>query len=302
MAVAQKNEVKNVEEKIKNLMVFTTNRSWARMVKSLFPVHKIETHVCFNRQNAISILQDNKLDIILTDDSFKSEEINSFAKQVKRFQKSTNYFIYTSDITLIDTLKKNVSNLEINTFLAPVNPGEVQRTIISRLYPRTKKQVMYNVDLNLMKTFITSTNEVMQEMVGIEEMTNFSPFILGSAGKTVEQISIRGKLAIDCQYFKGTFFICFPEETFLNIYEKMMGEREDVINDEIRDMGAEFANIIYGKAKRVLNNENYDLGMVIPGVDLQKSIKSKFDVIVIPMYTEIGVFYIKIAPNYIKND
>ena len=110
---------------------------------------------------------------------------------------------------------------------------------------------------------------------------------------------IRAKIVINSPFFKGSFFVSFPKDTFLSFYEKVVMEKHEAINEENRDFAAEMANIIYGQAKNILSGSGVKLDMVIPAVDTQPSLHSNDPIIVIPFDMELGRFYIKVAPGYI---
>jgi CheY-specific phosphatase CheX len=109
-------------------------------------------------------------------------------------------------------------------------------------------------------------------------------------------MGVASKIMISSDYFKGSFYVIFPSKTFLTLYEKVVGDHYEVINDENRDFAGELANIIYGHSKKVFSESGLNLDMAIPSVHRAAQIESEL-VVVIPFKSSIGNFYIAVAPG-----
>ncbi len=62
----------------------------------------------------------------------------------------------------------------------------------------------------------------------------------------------------------GSISIAFPKNTFLKTIEKMIGEPVGEITSENCDASSEMLNIIYGQARREINELNFDFSLAIP--------------------------------------
>ena len=65
---------------------------------------------------------------------------------------------------------------------------------------------------------------------------------------------------------KGTLMISYMKSTILKVYENLLGEQLNEVDQNIRDAVGEFTNQIYGVAKTTLNKLGYQFEMAIPTV------------------------------------
>jgi chemotaxis protein CheX len=72
---------------------------------------------------------------------------------------------------------------------------------------------------------------------------------------------------------QGTIAIAFPESVYVRIMENMLGEKFDGISADIEDGAGELLNIIFGQAKKILNEKGYQFGKTLPSVILGPSLK-----------------------------
>jgi chemotaxis protein CheX len=77
---------------------------------------------------------------------------------------------------------------------------------------------------------------------------------------------ISGLIGMVGDKIQGSMSISFDEGLVLEIMDKMLGEKTDVINSDIQDMVGEITNMICGGAKNELDQKGYDFGMATPVV------------------------------------
>lgn len=92
--------------------------------------------------------------------------------------------------------------------------------------------------------------------------------------KGSQDIGLAGLIGFSSRELSGTIAICFSDEVYLKIMSSMIGEPLEVLDDELRDGASELLNIIYGQAKRVLNQKGYEVEMAIPTVISGKNLKA----------------------------
>lgn len=160
---------------------------------------------------------------------------------------------------------------------------------------KTEEGKKFNINMDFLKVFVDASKDVVGQMSGDTSITHQRPEIL-AAMVNPPKIAVRSKLEIASEHFKGSFFISFPLPTYLNFVELVLGEKREKIDDDIKDLVLELANIVYGQSKRILNSSGYELQMKIPSF-FEGIIKSNSPVVVIPYTTKFGPFYIKVAPN-----
>lgn len=81
------------------------------------------------------------------------------------------------------------------------------------------------------------------------------------AAAALDIVSVMG---IQCTGFVGSLSLAFPKDTFLNVLEKMLGERYTEVNAENADACSELLNIIYASARKNINGEGFDFQPAIP--------------------------------------
>lgn len=94
----------------------------------------------------------------------------------------------------------------------------------------------------------------------------------------------------------GTVELCFSKTVFLGVMEKMLGEKFENI-DEIADGAAELLNIIFGRAKRLLNLDGREIQQAIPEVAVADKVNLITDGERIAVYfnSPAGPFHLRIA-------
>jgi len=160
----------------------------------------------------------------------------------------------------------------------------------------TTKNNELKVDLEFMNIFISNTRRIISEMAQIPDLKH-SPPLLMSQIKEPLGIAISSKILISSVYFKGSYYIAFPKETFFNFYEKVVMEKCTEINNENKDFVGELANIIYGQCKKKFSDLGLNLDMVIPSIHLGEINYSV--VVIIPFESPLGKFYLAVAPGLI---
>ncbi len=155
---------------------------------------------------------------------------------------------------------------------------------------------MLHLDAKFIGPFIDGTIETLKVQCGVDIQAQ-KPYI---KGRTTEEasIDIAGLITIHSNEFNGSIGIGFPQSTFLHIMEKMIGETHTEITKDLEDGAGELINIIFGSAKRVLNDQGYTLQKALPSVSVGMSLKmhklSHKPCIVIPFKSNAGEMYIEI--------
>lgn len=98
---------------------------------------------------------------------------------------------------------------------------------------------------------------------------------------------------------KGSLSISFEESLAFEIMEKMLGEKPEIIDDEVTDMVGEITNMVTGGAKNMLGEKGYEFEMATPIVVSGKghTINHKGDgpKIIIPFDSKSGKAYIEVC-------
>ena len=124
-------------------------------------------------------------------------------------------------------------------------------------------QSQRRLDVNFINPFLTSASEVIA-MQTQSIVTPGAPFLKGPKESFGGDIS--GVIGLVSDHFNGTVIISFPEQTYCKIISKMLGEEFKELSPDIQDGAAEITNMIFGKAKVILNEKGYGIQMAIPTV------------------------------------
>jgi len=159
----------------------------------------------------------------------------------------------------------------------------------------TNKKI--KVDSEFLNPFIAAAKMTLET----QAQTSLSPekaMIKKPGEKTPHVTEIAGIINLTCEQFSGSVALCFPAEVFLKIYENMLDEKLDEINEEVADCAGELLNIIFGTAKTALMAKGYKLERAIPtvlaGKDLQVKFRSDYPTIILPFKSSCGPFHIEI--------
>lgn len=108
---------------------------------------------------------------------------------------------------------------------------------------------------------------------------------------------IAGVVGVTGPKIHGSFTMCMERSVFLRIMSRMLNQECKDLNSEIEDGAAELVNIIFGQAKRVLNDVGYSIQMAIPTIVKGKSVTSNYfsknPVIILPFKSADGQFWIE---------
>jgi chemotaxis protein CheX len=152
------------------------------------------------------------------------------------------------------------------------------------------------LDVEFINPFLAATLKTL-EVQASTKATPGKPFLKEGGSASAGDIS--GVIGITADKFNGSVVISFPEQTFLKIMSRMLGEEFTVLNKEIADGAGELTNIIFGQAKITLNEKGYGIKMAIPSVISGKNHVvhgvTKGPVVMLPFETDLGPFFIEIS-------
>ncbi len=110
---------------------------------------------------------------------------------------------------------------------------------------------------------------------------------------------IAGVIGIVSKSFSGSVSICFPSATFLGIMSRMLGEEYTEITRDLEDGAGELLNMIFGHAKKVLNEKGYTLDKAIPtivrGDNIEMRQISPGPTVILPFTSPVGDFRVEVS-------
>lgn len=152
------------------------------------------------------------------------------------------------------------------------------------------------MDLNFIRPFIQSAIDVLRIQCSFST-TASKPFLKDEGPPY--QTDIAAVIGLVSKSFNGSIAICFPEKIFLTLMSNMLSEECTEISRELEDGAAELLNIIFGRAKTILNEKNYAIEKAIPTIIRGKSLAvrhlTEAVTVVIPFEANMGTFYVEVA-------
>lgn len=240
------------------------------------------------------------------DGSHTQEEIIAFGKYIKNSKRHHGALIFLAfdnfEMFQAITIDETFSNAKIINM--PASASDIYHKLVTdtaqldnKVNQKSKTEGAIS-SASFLNIFIEATMTTIKEMTSCEEITHSTPSLLDYQ-KMENEIAIRGKLAITSPYFTGSFFISFPEKTYLKICSKVLYEEVTKIDKDNEDLVSELCNIVYGKSKVLIAKLDMKMGMVIPTYNRDEKIKSNSNILVVKFVTDLGDFYVKVAPGLI---
>ena len=137
------------------------------------------------------------------------------------------------------------------------------------------------------KPFVDGTLETLKIQCSTEARPG-KPYFLPEALEPGPAIA--AVIGVTADRFRGSVTLCFPERVFLRLMSNMLGEPCETMTQELEDGVAELLNIIFGAAKRQLNQRNGGVQMAIPTILRGNGVRARAltdgRVIVLPFLTQ----------------
>ena len=289
-------------EFIRNIVIIDADKGRAQSLKAalLGVSKKLNVHLCLDRLQFTEISSKIEMKAVFINGNIGKKDLFYLFRFFSTFKGKDDYdiplYFTADDYELIQDVMKNFSIEGLEIMPSPVAEEEIVRKLsMSTLgkFEKDKKGPL-TVDKEFLEVFIRATQKVMVEMANNSKLKAHKPELLSKLEQPPE-IGIGSKIVIATEFFKGTFFVLFPEQTFLNLYERAVQEKHTAIDAQNQDFASELANIIYGQSKKTFSETGYNLEMVIPAL-FKGEIKHN-PVYVIPFDSDVGPFHIAIAPG-----
>ncbi len=206
-------------------------------------------------------------------------------KSLKATNKQLRLILATS--TILNFLKLQGIDLSLP------NSSTLRDALV--IFGLTTKRI---IDVEFINPFLSATMHVLK----VQASTESTPGKISmKEDKSKYMGDISGVIGLVSDSFNGSVVISFPENTFLKIISRMLGEECKELNKDIQDGAAELTNMIFGQAKVTLNEKGYGLKTAIPSVVTGKnhSVQSLTSgpQVLIPFQTDVGEFFIEICTS-----
>jgi chemotaxis protein CheX len=292
---------------MKNVLLIFDDNDMLKSFRSNLQVEgETKVSAARNRSDGIEHVTSKEYDLICI--KHRHENVASY---VIRAARGVNYNINTPIVYLVSNpAQAEIKNREFKNihFLSDEEKltsfQDFARSLL-KLNPLKKEKNKYDYDPEFIKSFINAARITLKSLGSHDEIKHEKPYLL-AANANVEDVDISGKLTMVSKFFRGTLYNSYPKQTFINIVSQMLGEKIDSpeefsMTEDYFDVAGELTNMIYSQVNEELNAKGYDLEKAIPSVVAGKNkklaISSTNPVVVIPMDSGHGRFYLLIAFN-----
>jgi CheY-specific phosphatase CheX len=246
-------------------------------------------------QSGLQKCEKERFDLIITDIQMPKFSGTQFIEFLQRESGMVPVPIIIASGFIDATVQKQFGGKGRIGFLSkPISPKALTEKVTEMLNDKGNRKI----DVRFINPIITATLEVIHQMTGFT-VTVGKPFVK-NPGEASGDIS--GVVGVISTGFKGSISLSFSEKGFLAVVSKMLGVEFTQIDDENKDAVTELLNIIFGKAKRTLNETGMDIQSAIPSIVRSSGhtleSHSKVGTIVIPFESpEIGTFRSEVSSS-----
>ncbi len=244
------------------------------------------------------------LSSFIFDSSHTAAEIIKFGKYIKASSRHQSALIFLAfdNFEIFQTISTDEAFCDAKVINMPAPASDIYKKLIADIgqidNSANQKSKMKGVisSASFLNIFIEATMATIKEMTTCDEISHGTPCLLDYQ-KLESLIAIRGKLSINSPYFNGSFYISFPEQTYLKLCSKVLCEEVKQIDKSNEDLVSELCNIVYGKSKVLIAKLDMKMGMIIPTYNRDPKIISNSNILVVKFTTEMGDFFVKVAPG-----
>ncbi len=155
-------------------------------------------------------------------------------------------------------------------------------------------------DKALEKLMIKTFQEAAIHTLEIQCSTKFkagASFVKTSENRIIHDIA--ASMGMMSKTVSGSVALGFKEETFLKIMSKMLGEDYTSLSRDVEDGCGELLNIIFGQAKKVLNESGHQFGKTLPSIFIGQSLRVRQltpnPAFVLPFESSLGQMVIEVG-------
>ncbi|EQC46314.1 chemotaxis protein CheX [Bacteriovorax sp. Seq25_V] len=282
---------------VRKVLILSINTDWANELAELLKESpKIEVVCATSRTAATKLITDSHFEAVIIEESFKEKNIDYFFRVVVTQKvKPDNVFLCFSDFLSYRRIElpDSLDGIKIKIHSLPMPKVILKDLLYNELFPMGLSNL--SIDREFNQVLVRASHRVL-ESLSITDIKTSKPVLLSKMEKF--DIAIRGKVIIKTEFFSGALLISFPLESYKSLYKSVVGVEIEELSADNTDFAGEVANMIYGQAKKELDENGVKLNMAIPVLDVSKELLSKKPIYVIPVDSSVGRIYIKIAPDY----
>lgn len=257
----------------------------------------LEKHSVVSLMTAMDVLQRLKIekyDIMITEIDLKKISGQKLIEIILDGRGALPFPILIYSASINDAVIKSFATNNMIHFLPkPADDQQLRdkvREVLANPVAKSK------IDVRFINPVLNATVTVIGEMTSFK-VTAGKPYVKKPGERSGD---ISGVVGVVSSGFRGTISLSLSDHAFLTLISKMLGEKYTAVDDENKDAIAELLNIIFGAAKKVLNENGMNIQPAIPtivrGRNHSLSHHSQNQTIVIPFTNpELGEFRAEVS-------
>jgi chemotaxis protein CheX len=153
------------------------------------------------------------------------------------------------------------------------------------------------MDVKILNPFLEATIDVARNMAQLEIKVGKPSLKVGD----IASGDVTGFIKLDGSRHRGSLAITFNSEALMLVYERMLGETLQALDDSAMDLAGEITNMVCGGAKQRLSENGYDFSLTQPSMLSGESHhihhQGKGPVLALPLELEKGQMMIEVCLN-----
>ena len=145
-------------------------------------------------------------------------------------------------------------------------------------------------------------NPIINAMVSVLTMMAQVEPVVGKPKDKIDNLApgaVTGIIDLEGEQARGSVAVSFSKEVALDLTNRMLRLELTEIDDQVKDMVGEMANMVAGGAKREMEEDGFDFKLTLPTVLSGDSHEINHRVsgpkVILPFKIESGKFYIEIC-------
>ena len=152
----------------------------------------------------------------------------------------------------------------------------------------------------LAETFVQPVVEALTNILSTMAATEVTPGAHEIKQSPRAKGSVTGIIPLRGEKVHGSLAITFSKPAILAIFERMVHEKRDVLDEEVANLAGEITNMVAGGANREFSEQGFDFEMATPFLLLGQSHAVHHDIeggttVVIPFNSDVGGLFAELC-------
>lgn len=221
----------------RNVLIIDSSVNEKDLIKEKIQIatNKIVTFTLTSRQNLAEVTTQNKMKCLYLNTNIGKKDVffilRFFTMLKEKDGEEISIFLTSDDFNLLQEITAEFSLKKLQILHTPLDIDDlvkkIQIAVMGKFDSPSKNKVRdpLNIDLEFVNVFIQSTKKVISEMAQIQDLTHSPPVLMANLSTPLD-IAISSKILISSAYFKGSYYIAFPENVSRFLWNGRYGKAD----------------------------------------------------------------------------